>query len=204
MTKINSKNILDVAIYQFATNGYKGASIRNICSTLNINISSISYYFTNKDGLYIEVLKKIVTEINTYLNETIKKYKLIKFPAPNESYILLKEIIKEIIEGICIPKLPFDMVKIYLREYANPSKYFSILENGINNIYMSIISDLFFDINKEKINKDELQIYVFMLVSQIFNLATRKDAVLKLMKRQNYETKDIDILCKVINSSLKI
>ena len=49
----NSKEkILNSAIKLFATNGFDGTSIRDICKDAGVNVCMISYYFGGKKDLY--------------------------------------------------------------------------------------------------------------------------------------------------------
>ena len=52
-----SGRILNVALGLFAEQGYTGVSIKDIARAGQINSALIYYYFTNKDHLFVEVLK---------------------------------------------------------------------------------------------------------------------------------------------------
>src|SRR5690606_39043360 len=49
--------ILDAAGEIFVEHGFAGATIRKICSRVNLNIALVSYHFGDKEGLYLEVMK---------------------------------------------------------------------------------------------------------------------------------------------------
>lgn len=53
------KKLLKAAKKQFALKGLNGTSIRDIAQEAQVNSSMISYYFENKEGLYIECLREI-------------------------------------------------------------------------------------------------------------------------------------------------
>ena len=54
MVKNSKEKIINVAIKEFDDKGYEVASTRDICAIAGVNVSSISYYFDNKRGLYNE------------------------------------------------------------------------------------------------------------------------------------------------------
>ena len=206
MAKDSKEKILKVAIKQFAKNGYEATSTRDICSVAGVNVSAISYYFKSKKGLYEEVLKCVVDEVNLCLGDVIEQYNNLKssFPNPKKSCELLRYIVHKFIEAICLPKLPKNISDIYLFEYVKPSDSFYILADGLNNVYMSIMKDLIFDANKGKLTSDEATLYTFMLFSQIFNVAVRREPVLKLMNWKDYSKKEVDKICEVLDKSLII
>ncbi|RTE65065.1 TetR/AcrR family transcriptional regulator [Amphritea opalescens] len=56
----NEQRILAAAEQEFATCGFKGASIREIATRANLPKANIHYYFKNKLGLYFAVLSDII------------------------------------------------------------------------------------------------------------------------------------------------
>ncbi len=59
------ENILDVAERLFAENGFAGTSIRAIVDEANVNIAAINYHFKSKEGLFVSVIKRRFSEIET-------------------------------------------------------------------------------------------------------------------------------------------
>ncbi|MDX2422455.1 MAG: TetR family transcriptional regulator C-terminal domain-containing protein [Amphritea sp.] len=56
----NEQRILAAAEQEFATCGFKGASIREIATRAKLPKANIHYYFKNKLGLYFAVLSDII------------------------------------------------------------------------------------------------------------------------------------------------
>ena len=54
--QINPK-ILISAFECISTNGYANVSLRDIASEAGVALSQINYYFNNKEGLFVEVVK---------------------------------------------------------------------------------------------------------------------------------------------------
>jgi len=59
----NRASILAAATAEFASRGYKGASMDQIASRTNTTRGLINYYFGSKDGLYLAVLERVYAEI---------------------------------------------------------------------------------------------------------------------------------------------
>ena len=203
MNSGSKDKILKVAIKEFAEKGYEPVTTRDICSKADINISAIYYYFQNKRGLYEEVLRRVVEILNSYLGDVIKEYKELKKYAPEASECrkMLQRIIHKFIEGICLPKVPKEIVKIYLMEYVNPSECFYIFEESLNKVYMPIVADLLMEANEGRMTEENATLSTFMLFSQIFNVAVRKDSISKMMGWSNYSEKEIKKICEVIDNS---
>ncbi len=203
MNSGSKEKIIKVAIKEFAEKGYEPVTTRDICTKADINISAIYYYFQNKRGLYEEVLRRVVEILNSYLGDIIKEYQEFKKypPVASDCRDMLQRIIHKFIEGICIPKMPKEITTIYLMEYVKPSECFYIFEESLNKVYMPIVTDLLIEANEGKMTEEVAKLYTFMLFSQIFNVAVRKDSISRMMGWENYSEKEIKKICEAIDNS---
>jgi AcrR family transcriptional regulator len=62
--------LIEVAIELFSEHGFKGTSIRDIARMTGMTISSIYYYFGNKDGLLLAILDHSCKHLVETLRET--------------------------------------------------------------------------------------------------------------------------------------
>ena len=61
------KNLLGAAVKIFAAQGYKEATVREICKEAgSSNINAINYYFGSKEKLYKEILEKIFSHYDNF------------------------------------------------------------------------------------------------------------------------------------------
>ena len=61
--KDTKTQILDEAEALFAQKGFSGTSIRAIVDRAGVNIAAVNYHFTNKEGHFLEVIKRRFNEI---------------------------------------------------------------------------------------------------------------------------------------------
>lgn len=55
--------ILKVATKLFAQNGYKGTSMSDIALTVNVEKSSLYYFYKNKNDIFFEVINQLTAEL---------------------------------------------------------------------------------------------------------------------------------------------
>ena len=55
--------ILEVALPLFAERGYAGTSIRMVAQAANVNVATLAYHFTDKQGLYTEVVQRLHADL---------------------------------------------------------------------------------------------------------------------------------------------
>lgn len=62
------KKILQAAALVFSERGYRGTSVRMICSKANVNVAAVNYYFCSKENLYFEVHRYVFREASSKLS----------------------------------------------------------------------------------------------------------------------------------------
>jgi AcrR family transcriptional regulator len=59
------ERILSAALPLFAEHGYDGASVRTIAGAAGVNVATLAYHFTDKDGLYAACVERLYAELAT-------------------------------------------------------------------------------------------------------------------------------------------
>jgi len=59
-TRDTRERLLDAAEALFARSGFDAVSIRDIAADAGVNVAAVNYHFNSKDGLYQEVLRRVV------------------------------------------------------------------------------------------------------------------------------------------------
>jgi AcrR family transcriptional regulator len=94
-----SQKIVDVAINLFASKGFKGTSIRDIAKTADTTVSNIYYYFGNKEGLLLAILKhstrRIVDELRQVTESDLEPVERFKLLVRTHFYLLIDVYRKE-------------------------------------------------------------------------------------------------------------
>ncbi len=58
------ERLLEVATELFAARGFAGVSVRDLAGGAGINVATVSYYFGGKEGLYREVVRREVADLD--------------------------------------------------------------------------------------------------------------------------------------------
>ncbi len=61
------RRILDTALEVFASEGYEGASTRQLAERAGVNLPAIQYYFGSKEGLFRAVIDSIIERTETHM-----------------------------------------------------------------------------------------------------------------------------------------
>ena len=204
MKSDTKEKIIEKATYEFASKGYEPTVTRDILKKAQANVAAISYYFGNKNGLYAEVLKRILVRINQKFSDEMDEYQneLSLRPCPQKSEVLLKRFIRGFVELFCSDKLTTAMCMIFVHEYVEPSVCGSELLQGVNTQYRQIFVDLLVDANEGKMSYKEAVLQVVMLFSSIFMLVSRKKIILNAMQWKEYTPESVDEILAVLYRGL--
>jgi len=64
-------HLIDVATSEFCSHGFKGASVRDICSLAGASANAITYHFGSKQNLYDLILSQFADLQVTYVKRTL-------------------------------------------------------------------------------------------------------------------------------------
>lgn len=178
------KNILDVAMEEFATLGYSGLSMNKLAEKLKINKAMIYYYFKDKRNLYDEVISSIIE-----LNEEEKKEILTSSLEAKEKF---KRYIK--LYTKTISNNP-NIIPLTLREMAN----FDLgIENNIPNSIeqeLVLMKQIILQLNlKEKYKDIDFYELKAMIIGTISSYYSMQKTPLKLSNIKDFDKNDTKIL----------
>lgn len=170
------ERILNVAIEEFAQNGYKATSTNVICKKANISKGLLYHYYNSKENIYITVVRHVI--------DTFKRNIAINIKESNK-------------KGIDYVEEYFDIKFKFFRENPLYSKIIVnlVIDNniekamGLSTEYQNYNNDLIYDVIKNidinpKFNKEK----AFELIVMIGENLEKKH-----MKRINDIDKDIAI-----------
>lgn len=104
------ERILEYAAELFAMRGYADVGVREIAERAKVNISMISYYFSNKAGIFKEIIRRYFNDMRSIL-EKAKNH-------PSNSEDAIKFLVKETVNlmrskaffcKVAIAEMPFNL-----------------------------------------------------------------------------------------------
>jgi AcrR family transcriptional regulator len=108
------QRLLDAAGQTFAEKGFEGATVREICKRAGVNIASVSYYFRDKEQLYIEAVKHATCG-------AVEPLKLADWPAETPPVRKLRDFIHVLVSRMMSSARPSWHTKLMMRELAQPT-----------------------------------------------------------------------------------
>ena len=109
------ERILAAAGEVFAENGFRAATVRDICRAADVNLASVNYHFRDKEGLYLETVR--------FARKTrVEEAPLPHWPADTSTATKLTGFIHTLLTRMVgLEEAPWP-VKLLFREILNPTE----------------------------------------------------------------------------------
>jgi AcrR family transcriptional regulator len=178
--------VLLTALKLFSEQGYERTTIRQIAKFAEVNISAISYYFGDKNGLY----KAAYTEPMGCANDDIAYL--------NTPDITLDQALKGLFKGFVEPmkqnELVRQCIRLHMREMVEPTGLWrDAIDNEIAPHHQALISVLKNHLGLE--NEDEdLHRLAFCIVAMGVHLFVGRDVIDKVCPQLMETDASLDIM----------
>ncbi|GLX80131.1 TetR family transcriptional regulator [Thalassotalea insulae] len=185
----SQEKILDAALDEFITNGYKGATVQSIADLAGLPKANVLYYFKNKENIYHAVLEQTLDMWDQGIGEieyqdgpkrAIEKFVASKvkmsFAHPKASKIYAMEII----QGAQHLK---EFARTYLRKWVREKA--KVFQQWIDEGRM--------------VNVDPISL-IFLVWSSTQHYADFETQILTIMNRADYEEEDIEHVTQFLTS----
>jgi TetR/AcrR family transcriptional regulator, regulator of cefoperazone and chloramphenicol sensitivity len=172
--------LLDVAIEHFGRRGLDGASTRAIAADAGTLMSSITYHFGGKKGLYLAAAEHISTSVGEHLRPAIEQVaKLcalgIDVAAARASLHAIFSRMVEIMTG----EESAAFSRFIVREQAEPSEAFDRIYSGTMGQMLARVATMLRVISGDTLDEIEARVRAMTLVGQILVFRVARATVLK-------------------------
>lgn len=193
------QKIIDVAKELFATNGYEGTSIREICKSADVNISLISYYFGGKKELYQKIIESITKNIALHMQSEFGLLSgSIDFESMDKSakIDLFFKMINHLINYFYSDRISDASIMLIFREQITSGVP---LDAPGYRIFKRLLASI---LGKDENNK-EVIFRCLSIVGQVNSARVLKQFSLKMMNQDSYSKEDIDLFKNIVLDQTK-
>jgi AcrR family transcriptional regulator len=183
--------LLDIAVREFSLKGLEGASTREIATAAGTVMSSITYHYGGKEGLYLAVADYIAEQMgrdmigDPALDDAIE-------PSPAEARQALHHIFDRFINKMLSVRTA-DWSLFIVREQTNPTAAFERIWSGMMGRMMERMVALVC-IATGRRDAKVARIAAITMLGQVIVLRASRASCLKLLQTNDFEADDIDAL----------
>jgi AcrR family transcriptional regulator len=132
------QSILDASEFLFATQGFKGTSLRAITGKARVNLAAVNYHFGSKKTLLEEVIKRRILPLNQIRRQRLEE---VRNTAKKKSK---KPDTKEILYAFIQPTLQFRESEPGAKEFLTfIGRSFADPDNTVRKVFVQFIKPMF-------------------------------------------------------------
>ena len=205
---IARKKLIEAGLKTYSEVGYEAASTRTIAAAAGVNIAAISYYFRNKEGLYLAVIDYIIDHYRENLGRGLEKIKQAlsdKKTTHTECRALLDEYMRLLIGFVLQESKERSQIShIYIREQLDPTSAFDRLYEGFIRDMQETIAALVGRVTGISASSPEVKIITQTMLGQIAVFKSSRETVLHNMGWKNYVEKGMADIERIVMFNVDI
>ena len=188
--------LLDIAISEFGTKGLEGASTRGIAAAAGTAMSSITYHYGGKEGLYLAAADRIAERMSAVMGDPSELSHDVAADDASEARAQIHRIFSRLADKMASNESA-DWTLFVLREQMKPGEAFERIYGGVMGQMVRRLSDLVcIATGCAEIRTG--RIATITLMGQVITLRANRATCLKLLERDTLEPNDIlDIKARI-------
>ncbi|GAA0299769.1 CerR family C-terminal domain-containing protein [Sphingomonas oligophenolica] len=177
------QRLLDIAIREFGLKGLEGASTREIAAAADTAMSSITYHYGGKEGLYLAAADHIAAQMGQYMAAALD---LGQMPTtPQEARASIHRILDAFTAKMA-SDVNSDWSLFVVREQMNPTEAFERIYGGLMGQMMRRLVELVC-IATGRRDAHVAQIATITLFGQVVVIRASRASCLKLLERDRID-----------------
>lgn len=202
-TNATHSRLLDVAVDHFGRFGIDGASTRAIAKDAETPMSSITYHFGGKEGLYLATASHIAERMGQLLAPAVAKAAATCKPGctPAQAREALHAIYKHV-AAVLVSADTEALARFIVREQANPTEAFNRIYNGLMGPMLSRLSFLLGVIAGGVLQESEARVRAVTLMGQVLVFRVAREAALRAGGWKDIGPKELEVVQRILAENL--
>jgi AcrR family transcriptional regulator len=195
--------LLDVAVDHFGRHGRDGASTRAIARDAGTPMSSITYHFGGKDGLYLAAAEHIAADMRRHIAPSIERAGALC--AADGGSADARAAIHAILGGMIVMMLDdrmAAMARFIVREQADPTEAFDCIYTGVMGGMLDRISGLVMRVSDNRLDRDAARVRAITLVGQVLVFRVARATVVAGMGWARIGQDEAAMIARIVAANL--
>ncbi len=184
------QRLLEAAGEVFAEYGYRAATVRQICEKAKANLASVNYYFGDKDGLYLAVLRYLHTNATDIYPPSLGLQ-----PGANAED-RLHAFIRSLLHRLLSEGRPNWHIKLAARELIEPTPALDVIVDEAIRPLSQELESIIVELLGLETNDEIVRLCMLSVVSQCGFYHHSRAVISRLYPAQNFGAADIERLAR--------
>ncbi len=202
-TKDTDARLLDVAIEHFGRLGIDGASTRAIAKDATTPMSSITYHFGGKEGLYLATAERVAERMGEQLAPAIAEAERACQPGctPTRARQALHSVYSHL-AAVMVRAETAPLARFIIREQADPTAAFSRIYERLMSPMLTRMNQLLGSISGGKLDPSEARVHSISLFGQVLVFRVARETALRGAGWKSIGSSELEIIQKVLGEHL--
>ncbi|MEK6749128.1 MAG: CerR family C-terminal domain-containing protein [Pseudomonadota bacterium] len=178
------QRLLDAGTRLFAEHGYRGVSVRELCTEAAVNIAAINYHFGGKQGLYHAIFEATLAADEPRFQELLRNTRLLLASAQGNREQLAR-VVQIFTTGMLVPTTTNERARSFgvlvIRELAFPSTEFEIIFQRRAQPCQQMFASIVAATTGLAEDSEQVRIETHALVGMIFHIGLSRSILLRTM-----------------------
>jgi len=195
--------LLDVAIDHFGRLGLEGASTRAIARDADTLMSSITYHFGGKEGLYLAAADHIAAHMHTQIAPTLER--AAQLCGDDGDVVAARAAIHTMIGGMTMVMLHDEWAatsRFIVREQADPTAAFTRIYSGVMGRMLDRLSALVARVGGNRMSDADARVRAMTLVGQVVMFRVARATVMTCMGWTTIGADETAMIIRTITTNL--
>ncbi|MEZ5654648.1 MAG: CerR family C-terminal domain-containing protein [Sphingobium sp.] len=194
-----SESILDVAIRQFGDRGFEGASTRAIAAEAGTVMSSITYHYGGKKGLYLACADHIAASICERLSPVLDTIPPASELDTKDAIATIRKLMQAM-GRVMLSEDTHDWVQFVIREQQKPGPAFDRIYSGLMERVLAILTGLL-RAAQPGITRETVRAMAISLVAQPLVLRSAHATILRVFETRALANEHKALLLSMIDQN---
>jgi AcrR family transcriptional regulator len=187
-----SERILDAAGEVFAEQGFRHATVREICKKASVNVAAINYHFRDKEGLYLSVLKY-------WRDEAFHKHPLeLRMDEDKLPEAYLSAFVRSFLFRILDKGRPSWFWRLVAKEWVQPTSALDILVEETIRPHFEFLASIVKKLIGADANEEKVRLCCLGVISQCIFFVYAKPVIERLFQEVSFTTEKIEAIAEHI------
>lgn len=195
------QRLLDIAIAHFAQLGFDGASTRDMAGACGTAMSSITYHFGGKRGLYLAAAEHISDSIQAIQQPMMDSITAHPATSPGEAMEQLCELSESFARMMVLPRAA-PWASFIIREQQQPTEAFDIIYERVMQPLLTLCLRLAGQARPD-LPETTLRVLVLGFAGQAIVLRAAREAACRMMQVDTLDGPAIEIIVAQIKTNIR-
>ena len=201
--KATNSRLLDVAVDHFGRLGLDGASTRAIAKDAQTPMSSITYHFGGKEGLYLATASHIAQRIGELLAPAVTRAAAACQPGCTRAQA--REALHAIyahVAGVLVSADTAPLARFIVREQSSPTEAFSRIYDGLMAPMLGRPAFLLSVVAGGTLEEDEARVRAIALMGQVLVFRVARETALRGGGWHDIGAKELEVIRRILADHL--